>query len=107
MKREIKTSYLRSGRMDYDVYVVPDGYGRRGYISVPSSIIYKLVKGPYCSVHVDMLRDKFKICELEHANYYIYPKSNLIGGIDTHYAVSKPKTVGMILGWYIKVRDSP
>ena len=85
-------------RRDYTTYLMDDG--SEVYRSI-SRGTYRLVRGPYCNTHTDILRDKFKICELEHAKYYIYPLNNPMEGIDTHYAIAKPKMAGMILGWYV------
>lgn len=108
---------------NYSTYFLDDGEDI--YIRYPNPVIvivkitgsnrssnrtsntFRLTLGPYCKPHKDMLREKFKICELEHARYFIYPKYNSETGDinETHYAVSKPKIVGVILGWYVKVKD--
>lgn len=109
-------SYTRMSNDNYSTFFL-DG-GEAFYVKYPNPVLvitgsvkspssFRLTIGPYCKVHKDMLRDKFKICELEHAKYFIYPKRNFeTGDNETHYAVSKPKIVGVILGWYIKVKDN-
>lgn len=96
---KIETGSVR--RRNYTTYLMDDG--SEIYRPFISGGTYRLVRGPYCNTHTEILRDKFKICELEHAQYYIYPLNNPGERIDTHYAIAKPKMAGMILGWYVAI----